>query len=52
MFVVLLFTPVMLTMEHGDDPKVHYHELDVRRERLLRIAAARACRGTDQVELR
>lgn len=40
---VLIFTPVMLSMEDNETMKTQYLDLDVKRERLLRIAQARQC---------
>ena len=40
---VLIFIPIMLAMEDNETMKTQYLELDVRRERLLRIAQARQC---------
>lgn len=40
---VLIFTPIMLTMEENELMKTQYRELDVKRERLQRIAQARHC---------
>lgn len=40
---LLIFTPVMLAMEDNGTMKTQYLELDVKRERLMRIAQARQC---------
>lgn len=40
---VLIFPPVMLTMENNETLKTQYLDLDVKRERLVRIAQARQC---------
>ncbi|MBI5753055.1 MAG: hypothetical protein HZA59_13075 [Hydrogenophilales bacterium] len=40
---ILLFTPIMLSMEDNEPMKNRYRELDEHRERLLRIAQARQC---------
>lgn len=40
---LLIFTPVMLAMEDNETMKNQYRELDIKRERLLRIVQARQC---------
>lgn len=40
---MLIFAPVMLAMKDNETMKAKYLELDVKRERLLRIAQARQC---------
>lgn len=40
---ILLFTPIMLSMEDNEPMKNRHHELDEHRERLLRISQARQC---------
>lgn len=40
---VLVFTPVMLAMEDDPSAITRYRELDVKRERLIRIAQAHQC---------
>src|SRR5215475_4798277 len=40
---LLLFTPLMLTLEIDEGTKNEFFEVEARRERILRIAQARGC---------
>lgn len=40
---ILLFSPMMLTMQNTDELSAEYRQLDKRKELLLRIKSAREC---------
>ncbi|NWG87481.1 MAG: hypothetical protein HXY26_08250 [Hydrogenophilaceae bacterium] len=42
---ILIFTPLMLTMDQQEATKKHLVELETRKDRLLRISQARNCQG-------